>query len=72
MAMPGALGAAAFTVLMGLEAGGAEGEVVEGARILMQEYFEKLSDEDCNVLCDILYARLKEDFENNETSKSWY
>lgn len=66
--MQGALGAVAYTVLKGLQAGGADPKLVSSVRLLMQEHFQNLSDADCNVLCDVLYDRL-----GKEASKgSWY
>ena len=60
-ALPGALGAIAYVVLKGLHAGGADPKVVASVRLLMQQHFEKLSDADCNALCDALYERLRKD-----------
>jgi hypothetical protein len=59
MALPGALGAIAYGVLKGLEAGGADASVVSSMHLLMQEHFQQLSDADCNALCDVVYARLQ-------------
>ena len=66
--MQGALGAVAYTVLKGLQAGGADPKLVSSVRLLMQEHFQKLSDEDCNVLCDVLFGRLQEEAKKGR----WY
>ncbi len=68
LSMPGALGAVAYVVLKGLEAGGAEAKVVASVKVLMQEHFVRLSDADCNALCDIVFARLTQESENGP----WY
>jgi hypothetical protein len=68
LSMPGALGAIAYVVLKGLAAGGADDAVVGSVRVLMQEHFEQLSDGDCNVLCDVAYARLRRDAQKGK----WY
>ncbi len=59
--MGGALGAAAYCILKGLEQGGAETDVIASIRVLIQDHFQKLTDEDCNVLCDFLFKRLNDD-----------
>lgn len=66
-ALPGALGAVAYVVLKGLQVGGADPKVVASVRLLMQQHFEKLSDADCNALCDTLYARLQ-----RQAGQRWY
>ncbi len=68
LGMPGALGAIAYVVLKGLQAGGAEPKVIASMRVLMQEHFQQMSDNDCNILCDVVYARLKQDAEKGP----WY
>ncbi len=69
MSMPGALGAISYAVLKGLLAGGADEKTVAGVRVLMQEHFPKLSDNDCNALCDLVYARLQKQATNGG---KWY
>ena len=68
LSMPGPLGAVAYAVLKGLSAGGADAQVVSSVRVLMQEHFQQLSDADCNVLCDVVYARLRRDAQRGK----WY
>ena len=59
--MPGALGALAYVILKGLKEGGAEDQVVASVRALMHEHFQRLSDADCNTLCQALMHRLQND-----------
>lgn len=68
LGMKGPLGAVAYTVLKGLQVGGADEKLVAGVRVLMQEHFQRLSDNDCNALCDVLYARLQKESERPR----WY
>ena len=56
LTLPGALGAVAYGVLKGLQAGGADEKVVASVRVLMQEHFQQLSDEHCNVICDVVFV----------------
>lgn len=67
--MSGALGAAAYCILKGLEQGGAETDIIASIRVLMQDYLQKLTDEDCNALCDFLYRRLAEE---HKGAGEWY
>ena len=67
--MAGPLGALAYSVMKGLDVGGASKEAVAGVRVLMQEYFERLSDDECNALCDFVFARLKA---HAASKKPWY
>ena len=67
-AMHGAIGALAYTVLKGLQAGGADEKVLASVRVLMQQHFQQLSDHDCNVLCDVIYTRLQEEAKKDR----WY
>lgn len=66
--MAGALGALAYTVLKGLEAGGADAKVIASVRLLLQEHFQQLNDADCNVLCDLAWRRLEEE----RAKGKWY
>jgi hypothetical protein len=68
LGMHGALGAVAYTVLKGMQAAGADDKILASVRVLLQEHFQRLSDPDCNVLCDVLYARLQSMAE----SGPWY
>ena len=68
-AMGGALGAIAFGVLRGIQAGGADERLVASMRVLLHEHLTKLSDEDCNTLCDVVYQRLQEE---ERKDNRWY
>ncbi len=57
--MGGGLGAIAFGVLKALQVGGAEEKTLASVRVLMQQHFQRLSDEECNILCDVVLARLE-------------
>ncbi len=67
--MQGALGAIAYGVLKGLKTGGAEPKVIASVRVLMEEHFLKISDVDCNVICDVVYKRMQEEIDRGG---SWY
>jgi hypothetical protein len=69
LAMQGGLGAIAFAVLKGLETGGAAAADVQRTRELLLEHFARLSDEDCNVLCEVVANRLAAD---REPDGRWY
>ena len=64
--MGGALGALAYTALKGLQWEGAPNDALEGIRLLMEEHFTQLSDQQCNTRCDVLYQRLGEEAQNKE------
>lgn len=66
--MQGGLGAIAYGVLKGLHAGGASEEILGSVRLLMQEHFQRLSDGDCNTVCEVVFQRLKRDADKD----SWY
>lgn len=66
----GGLGAVSFSVIEGLERAGAEEEELLRVRELMDKYFSKLSDEDCNDLCKVTYTRLNED--QHQKDDLWY
>lgn len=67
--MPGALGAICYSVLKGLLIGGADPQVAAGVRVLMQEHFQNISDQDCNTLCELVATRLREEVAE---SGKWY
>ncbi|MDB5100509.1 MAG: hypothetical protein JWM80_4930 [Cyanobacteria bacterium RYN_339] len=67
--MHGGLGAIAYAVLKGLEAGGADAEAVAGTRDMLFAHFAKLSDADCNVLCQVVASRLAAD---RQPDGNWY
>ena len=67
-AMQGALGAIAYGVLKGLQVGGASEEILGSVRLLMQEHFQRLSNEDCNTICDVVHQRLQQEAEKGR----WY
>lgn len=57
----GGLGAIAHAVLTGLEAAGTPAQAVTDMRLLMDNMLPLLSDQDCNVLCEVVYNRLLEE-----------
>jgi hypothetical protein len=57
----GGLGAIAHAVLAGLEAAGTPAASVNDMRLLMDNMFPLLSDQDCDVLCEVVYNRLLEE-----------
>jgi hypothetical protein len=67
--MQGALGAIAYVALKALEMGGANTKLVMSTRLVLDEHFQNLNDEQCNALCDMLYARLRHEAEE---TKAWY
>ena len=69
LTMAGGLGAIGFAVLKGLQMGGAEERVIASVKLLMSEHFARLSDHDCNVLCDTVLARFTKD---RRKDGKWY
>ena len=59
--LAGGLGALAYVILEGLRQGGASAEAVGNVNDLLFEAFSKLSDVDCNTLCQVAEARLAAD-----------
>jgi hypothetical protein len=66
----GALGVIAYAVAKALQVGRASDEDVEKAVELMKKHFPRLSDEDCNTLCRVVYARMTED--KDAKGGRWY
>ncbi len=60
-AFEGPLGAVAFVVLEGLRGAGADRADLEVVFGLVRGAFEKLDDDQCNQLADVLWQRLLED-----------
>jgi hypothetical protein len=68
-AMGGALGAMAYGILKGMEVGGAEVKALAAVRVLLQDNLQKVSDADCNVICEVVFRRLQED---QARGQPWY
>jgi len=66
--MRGPLGAIAYGVLKGLQAAGMEEKVLASVRQVIHDGFSKLSDSDCNAICDVVFKRLQEDSKDGK----WY
>jgi hypothetical protein len=66
--MQGALGAIAYGVLKGLQAGGADAQLIASFRVLMHEHFQRIPDADVNTLCDVVFRRLSEEAKKGK----WY
>jgi hypothetical protein len=68
-ALQGGLGATVWAVLEGVRRGQASEQEVKLIEDLCNKYFPKITNDECNSICQVLERRLKED---QEAPGRWY